>query len=588
MKLLPLAVNSPSQSLEPQVDLSQPAPFRAIFPILLDGDQLVTSPEHLGVGYLVSVLRNAGVECRMIEVPAGGADDAIMDEIAAWQPDLVGITLTTVSAAHATEFGTKLRSKTSAFLLAGGPLASYRGAELMDLPGWEFLDGLIRGEGELPILRLVEALRTKNGLQQVPSLAHRVDGRVIQNSLVAAIHNLDDIPFPARDQFELHGGKPSPRFKYLRLSTSRGCTSFCTFCNAPHARNRIAPGPVWRGCSPTRIADEIEQLYKRYGCRSYAFVDSTFEDPGGTSRAKARLRAIAEELLDRKLPVYFGVCMQARNWKQEDQDLLELLWRAGLEYVLVGIEAGTDRDLKLWRKRSNVADNERIIGMLRDTSVYVQFGFISYHPYTTFETLKESYAFLRRSGVAHNFKKFLDRLELYPGAEIVDTLREDGLLLPSYDERCDEFGYVFQDERILHLVESLHRLFGTNYQQHYAVPQALYKFEGDDSALHIFISRLARMYRDEPVAAEILDRGHQGMEQIRQQLAEYNVQLISEFVDRAERNQLDPAEVAAASPKLADFVLARVQELRAVQMRTAVEMRRARYDLMAAGIESLA
>ena len=435
------------------------------------------------------------------------------------------------------------------------------------------------------MLRLAEAIRSEGQFTDVPNLSFRDQtGVVRQNDIAAAIHDLDEIPFPARDQFELHGRRLSPRFSFIRLSTSRGCTSFCTFCNAPHARNRIAPNPIWRGCSPNKIVDEIEELNAQYGVRSFAFVDSTFEDPGGTSKAKWRLSCIAQELLDRKLNVFFGCCMQARNWTEKDHDVLELLARAGLEYVLVGIESGTDEDLRLWRKRSSVADNDRIVGLLRQHHVYVQFGFISFHPYSTFETVRENFSFLYRNDVGHNLQKFLARLELYAGAAIVETLRADGLLLPSYDEDCDEFGYVFRDERIANLALVLNSLYGPEYEQHYEVASGPWKFEADDNAVHIFFSRLARAYRDDPGALEIILDGMAQADIVRKRLAEYNYALVSEFVDAAERGTLGPQDGAGASPAFVSFVSTRAKELRAVQLGSAMRLRKAGVSLEPAGM----
>lgn len=590
-KLIPVTGEGPAPSLTSEVDLAHPTPLRALFPILLDGDQLVTSPEHLGVGYLVSVLRRAGADCKVMEVPAGGDHGTLLDEMAAWEPDLVGLTMTTISSAHAKAFGHEVRDRLGPepFVVAGGPLATFRGAEMLSLAGWEFLDALVRGEGEVPILRLAEALRAGTGFDRVPNFSYRdATGAVTTNPMTEAIHDLDQVPAPARDQFELHGARLSARFSFLRLSTSRGCTSFCTFCNAPHARNRVAPNPIWRGCSPTTVVDEIEALTSSYGCRSFAFVDSTFEDPGGTSKAKWRLSLIAQEMLDRKLDVFFGCCMQARNWTEADRPVLDLLTRAGLEYVLVGIESGTDDDLRLWKKRSDVADNERVVRLLREHHVYVQFGFISFHPYTTFTTLRENYDFLYRAGVGHNLGKFLARLELYAGAEVVETLRADGLLLPTYDEDCDEFGYSFRDDRIAGLSAALNRLYGPAWDQHYADAQGPWKFEADDNAVQIFFSRLARAYRDDPGAMEILLGGMAAVDATRQRLAEHNFALVNDFVDRAEHEVLGPQAGLDASADFVAFVTTRAKELRAIQVRTALGLRRAGVSLAPAGLGAAA
>lgn len=335
--------------LKPRCDLTSPTQLKVCFPILLDGD-LVTSPEHLGLGYLTAVLRNAGAMVKIIEAPLmEQRNSQVLDEISEWKPDMVGISLTTISVAHAQRFGIELRQLLGAkcFIFAGGALATHSGANLLKLEGWNFLDGLIRGEGEIPVLRLAEAIHTKGDLKTVPNLIYRDSFGIQQNPLTRAVENLDDLPDPARDQLEQHNGYLS----IIRLSSSRGCTAHCTFCNAPHARNRIGPSVKgWRGASPKRVVDEIERLVHKYNFHTFDFVDSTFEDPDGGRIGKARVRRIAEEILERGLKIYYNVCMQAYNWHEEDEPLLDLLWRSGLEKVNVGIESGSETGLKRWQK----------------------------------------------------------------------------------------------------------------------------------------------------------------------------------------------------------------------------------------------
>lgn len=581
---LPIIVGDDRATLQPTADLSSPRPFRAIFPILLDGEQLVTSPEHLGVGYLVAVLRASGAECRVVEVPASGLDEAL-DEMVAWDPDLVGVTMTTVSAAHAKEFGDAMRQRLSpsAFIVGGGPLATFRGVRLLELPGWEFLDAIVRGEGEVPVLRLAEALHAKRDLTAVPNLVHRESGSIVENPITAAIHDLDSIPFPARDQFELHGARQTLRFQSLRVSTSRGCTSFCTFCDAPHARNRMSPTPIWRGASPRSVVDELEMLVDRYGMSTFTIVDSTYEDPGGTSKAKARIAEIAQEIIDRKLQINYGCCMQALNWSDADHDLLDLLWHSGLDFALVGIESGSETDLELWKKRSTVDDNTGIIRLLRSHNIYVLFGFISFHPYTTFETLRANHDFLHENDVAYSLQRLIAQLELYEGAEIIETLRRDDLLLPSFDIDCDEFGYRFEDDRIGDLAGALRLLYGPAYHQHQAFKGGPWEFEAEDNAIGLTLSRLLRRYGEVEEAAAILERAATSLAGLRRSIGEFNFELVGRFVDAAEEGRLRRSSVREGASEFAAVMERSITEVRAIRLRTAVQLQRRGYILDATG-----
>ena len=62
-------------------------------------------------------------------------------------------------------------------------------------PLFEFVDSFIVHEGETPLLRLVEDLRAGKGLEAVPNLVYKSDGKVIVNRPFAK-ENLNALPTP--------------------------------------------------------------------------------------------------------------------------------------------------------------------------------------------------------------------------------------------------------------------------------------------------------------------------------------------------------------------------------------------------------
>lgn len=570
---------SDKDMLEPRVDLKKPTALRFIFPILLDGD-LVQSPEHLGPAYLVSILRHAGCVCKIIEVSIDDNFEEKMLEIKNWKPDVLGLSLTTISVKNAKRFGNMLKMALppQTFFLAGGPLATHHGEQLLSMSGWEFLDGLIRGEGEIPILRFAEAFRQlEKNFDNIPSLVYRKSGNIYKNKLSRGILDLDVLPFPARDQFEEH----KDRFPYMRISTSRGCTSHCTFCNAPHARNRVGPKMKgWRGQRPKRVIDEVEYYYKKYRFNTFDFVDSTFEDPGGKLKAKERVAAIANEILNRNMKIYYNVCMQACNWHEEDKPLLALLWRSGLEKVLVGIESGSSLGLKRWQKRSTVQDNERVIRLLSDQKIYVAFGFISYHPWSSFEEVRENNQFLLNN-IGHNLRRYTVRLELYPGAEVVDNLVEENLLLDSYHTELNPFAYKFVDDRIGLLASALNAIYGKQYVKDCTIESepAVFKFETFEITSHTFFSRILRLADEKLYINEILQEGLEAIQKLKYAMCQFNYALVSEFVELAERNKLTLEYGYKKRHLVEKFYQEKLDQFRSCQLKVSMKLYRQKFDV---------
>lgn len=560
--------------LRARTSLTEPRPLRICFPVLLDGD-LVMSSEHLGVSYLTSTMRLAGAKCKITEVRAtNGGDAAAIQEIVEWRPDIVGMSLTTVTVSHATEFGHSLRESLGddVYFLAGGPLATFLDKELITNPAWRFLDGLVRGDGDIPLIRFAETWWNKGKLADVPNLTWRDgEGRIHINTMAPPLADLDMLPEPARDQFEQN----NRRLPYLRLATTRGCTSRCTFCNAPHAGNKIQPGKLWRARTPKLIVDEIERLYHKYRFNTFDFVDSTFEDPGGVPFAKERVRNIAEEIIKRGLRIYYNVCMQAKNWSEADKDLIDILYRSGLEKVLIGVESGSSIGLNWWKKKSTVDDNKRAIQLLWDAGIYVAFGFIAFHPWSTFGEIRENNRFLRDM-MGHNLRRFTVRLELYPGAEVISTLRDDGMLEGAFDSTLNPLAYRFHDPRVERLSDACALLYGDRYRDEGVIEKepAVFEFETYDVVLHTYISRLRRHFLDHAIASEIISQTDQEAEQIRNSMSAFNFDLVSDLVDRTENETLSDDYVRSLRLRVEEFFAARIKEFKSLQLQTSMKLHR--------------
>lgn len=422
---------------------------------LLDGD-LVQIPEHLGVAYLAAEVRKAGWTVEIFPISPDNEAEAIA-RIASLRPRITGFSLTTASFVRASRIGQHLRELLgdSVHITAGGPVVSSMGASLLRNPAWTFLDSSVRGEGEVSIRQLLQVVAGNADFSSVPNLCYRTPADVVSNPLSSAVHDLDHLPFASRDQII------TGPFRTARIATSRGCTSRCSFCNAPHAGNTLS-GKVWRGRSPESVVDEIEEIYNEHQVRDVEFVDSTFEDPGGTPKAKERIATIARLILQRNLNITFGCCVQAQNWRSDDLWLIGLLKQAGLQRVLIGLESGSTETLRSWSKKATVADNHRAIELFNMNGVYVNMGFIMFHPHSTWEEVGENAAFLQAAG-CRNLRLLCTRMEVYPGTEILERLRREGLLHGGYDATLNPYAYSFVDAEIEKLAYAMALLAGEEY-----------------------------------------------------------------------------------------------------------------------------
>jgi hypothetical protein len=110
--------------------------------------------------------------------------------------------------------------------------------------------------------------------------------------------------------------------------------------------------------------------------------------------------------------------------------------------------------LDRYHKRTSVEQNHWVLSFLRAHGVEtVTNGFIMFSPYSSLADVRANGRFLLDTGQA-SIWNLTGRLQLFPGVKLVDTLRRDGLLLPSYaHQRIHD--YDFAEPLVALLVDRL-------------------------------------------------------------------------------------------------------------------------------------
>jgi hypothetical protein len=511
----------------------------------LDGD-LVQTPEHLGVSYLISVLRRDGHHSVLLDACPGEDGDAVVKVIALY-PHFIGISLTAINLprARALEQAMRVKLGRDVHICASGPIATFIGGQLMQIPDWDFLDPLVRGEGE------------------------NVTGPLVTTVPIGAVEDLDTLPWPAQDQLEAIKAR-NERMPYVRVSTTRGCIAHCTFCNALHARTNLAGCKLWRARSPENVVDEIEFLMSRYDVDTFDFVDSTFEDPSGKI-GKQRVQSIAELILQGRLHMYYNICALACDWREDDSELINLLYRSGPGKVLIGIEVGSDRIRKLFMKQSIVADNHRAIRSFRQHGVHVAFGFIMFNPYAEWQDIEDNVTFLLEH-LGHNLRRFVTCLELYLGAEVVQQLDADHLLNSDYWQTLNPYAYGHIKPDIGRMAKMINSLFDADYLHRGSIDQepSVFAFETFDITLHTYVSRLLRMHSDDPIARAVIAEYMDMLDAEKASLTCFNGDLFEDIMSRVKAGCDVPVDLAET---VEHRYAGSMEQMKSIQLRLSMKLR---------------
>jgi anaerobic magnesium-protoporphyrin IX monomethyl ester cyclase len=355
--------------------------------------------EYLGLGYIAACARQAGhhvdiLDCKSQSLNHGEAV-ALLQTL---NPRVIGITAPfTFDLTSAVNLSLQLRAADfKGVIVLGGHPATFTFQNLLRL--YPCIDVVVRGEGEITFLALLEQLDNKAAWNQVAGIAYHDNGKIIVTEPRPLIPNLSSLPFPARDNldsrnspasavwFQKHGIQPG-----TVILSSRGCPFRCSYCSV-QAFYRTSSGRPWRPRSAKDVLDEMTLLAERWGFRSFRFSDDSFF--GSCNEGRVRAREIAAGLLERNLGVKFVI--ECRTTDVEFS-LFSLLKSAGLIRVNVGVESGVPRMLKSFNKRASVEQNKNGITVLRQLGLECHPNFILVDPETTLEELRENVSFLKET-----------------------------------------------------------------------------------------------------------------------------------------------------------------------------------------------
>lgn len=341
--------------------------------VLLINPPYVTLTSRFGVGHQVPLgllmvggaLRDDGHEVRLLDAECRRLSHAeIVCEVRSFAPDVVMTGHAGSTPAHPVcvamlrEIKSALPNVTTVY---GGPFPTYHAPQILAEPG--AVDIIVRGEGEATACDLLAALRGEHDLTSVMGISFLRDGQVFHNPDRAPIANLDEFRtgWELIEDWDAYTCFGLGRAAIVQFS--RGCPHRCTYCG------QHGFWVSWRHCDPVKLADEIEWLHKTHNIKFITLAD---ENP---TTLQPIWKAFLEEIASRELDVHFFATIRATDIVR-DAELLPLYKRAGLLYVLMGIESTDARVLKAVHKGSTPRHDLKACHLLREHEIFSVMGHI--------------------------------------------------------------------------------------------------------------------------------------------------------------------------------------------------------------------
>lgn len=375
----------------------------------------------IGLGIISEILTRSGVDNEVVDLGLGYEQQFLHNRISNYQPDALGLSMMTFKYKHIYAILEQLKAAFPEIpIIVGGPHITAWTTKVLEQ--CSAIDFGIPLEGEHTIQELCRG----EALPQIKGLIYRDGTEIIYTGERELIRNLDDIPFPRYEKFEL--GKYD---RHVQIFSSRGCPYKCIFCQSCSVL-----GKSWRSRSAQHVAEEMQYWYDR-GYRNFIFADDNF------TMNKKRIYRLCDEVEER---FNQDVHLSAGGVRVDlvDKALLSRMRDVGFYYLGFGIEAGNDKILKALKKGFKISEAEQTVKDATELGYAVKLYFLVGSPYETLDDIQDSIEFARKypvSGV--NFGSLMP----IPETELMDWVQSEGKLLAPVDVYLNDYA---EFERIPH------------------------------------------------------------------------------------------------------------------------------------------
>lgn len=391
------------------------------------------SAQPLGIAYVAAVLEQNSFHVSLLDADVGRKMTIreIADLVEQGSFEVVGISALSNLFSTCLAIAKEVKERDEGiFVVLGGIHATVFHKQILEK--FSQIDAIVRGEGELTMLRLVEALEDGESPKDVQGVTFKSEGRISINPPSEKVANLDQYPFPARHLLPPLEEYSSSYFEEPELRediiigtvlSSRGCPRGCSFCIVPvFCRSQI--GPVWRARSPQNVVEEIEELVG-LGADHISFVDNDFLiDPKRALLICRMLKAIGPE-------VSFNFQTRSDEIVTNEKAIIELK-EQGCIRLEVGFESGSENVLTRFKKGCKVEVNSEAIRILQKCKMDISPFFIMFDPHTTIDELNDTLRFIERHSLMLHGANFMRVLYPIPGTPIYSSLLSEGAPVDAY------------------------------------------------------------------------------------------------------------------------------------------------------------
>jgi radical SAM superfamily enzyme YgiQ (UPF0313 family) len=251
----------------------------------------------------------------------------------------------------------------------------------------EYIDIVVQGEGEETFFELVQVLEKDEALSTVKGIWYKENSEI----------------------------------------KNTGCPYKCSFCYNPVFNKR-----TWRALTTEKTLEEIKKVRDKYSIRGFQLTDDLF------FKDIERVKKILTEIVDNKLDIVFTkLDIHGSKLSGIDDDLLKLVERAGCKMLVVGVESGSQKILKMLNKGINISQLIDFNRRIKRFSIVPKYTFMLGFPTEEKDDIQKTISLIFR--LLEDNKEAMKDIFIYtpyPGTELFDLSVKNGLKPP---ERLEDW-----------------------------------------------------------------------------------------------------------------------------------------------------
>ncbi len=237
------------------------------------------------------------------------------------------------------------------------------------------------GSGEFMLEDIVNYRRRIKGTEEIRNVVYKKGNKLICGDVASPFI----VEAPAIHE-EIN------RYNIIGLQSSSGCSwAKCSFCL--RAKDSSGCVQAWVPVGVPIVISEMIELSSK-GVRGINIVDEDFAGGlSGISHIKQLINEIERSKEKGRINKSFLFSASIRADEiliMEKAGLLKSLKENGLRFVFIGVESGSDAQLKRYNKGINAKIIKKSIRLLCKYNIFFEAGFILFDPFVTLKELKEN------------------------------------------------------------------------------------------------------------------------------------------------------------------------------------------------------